>query len=279
MLQSRNFAPSPDLAPFVRQHFVFRAPLPDDVVLIDQLLSETAMVRLLLRGDWAAQYRTEDWRSEGPALLFGHNSRAFRVRVKGAFTVVGMSIRPSGWPALFDCKAFELTDNMWLLDDLWGDAMAARLYESVAAGADDDVAIVAAIEAIVRERLSAVGTYAVDPHMAAFEEIVRDDSTMRVSDAGAVVGLSARALERHCCATFGMTPKAVLRRSRFLDMAAALRGMSQPDEEEQAALRFSDQSHLNREFRHFVGLTPGAFEKTATPLLNAVLQLRVAGLS
>ena len=76
-----------------------------------------------------------------------------------------------------------------------------------------------------------------------------------------------------------MTPKAVLRRSRFLDMAAAVRGMRQPDEEEQAALRFSDQSHLNREFRYFIDMTPGTFEKAQTPLLNAVLQLRVDGLS
>jgi AraC-like DNA-binding protein len=88
------------------------------------------------------------------------------------------------------------------------------------------------------------------------------------------LGLSARALERRCCATFGLTPKAVLRRSRFLDMATAVRGISDPGEEERAALRFSDQSHLNREFRYFIKMTPGAFEKTPTPLLNAVLQLR-----
>ena len=278
MLQSRNFAPSPDLTPFVRQHFVFRAPLPDDFVLIDQLLSETAMVRILLGGDWAAQYGSADWRSEGPTLLFGHNSKAFRVRVKGAFTVVGMSIRPSGWGALFNCKAETLTDSMWRLEELWGDAVAQDLYRRVAAANDDD-AIVAAIEVTIRDQLKRIGSYAVDPAMRAFEDIARDDSTIRVADAGDVIGLGQRAMERRCCATFGMTPKAVLRRSRFLDMAAALRGMSQPDEEEQAALRFSDQSHLNREFRHFIDMTPGAFEKAPTPLLNAVLQLRVDGLS
>jgi hypothetical protein len=65
-----------------------------------------------------------------------------------------------------------------------------------------------------------------------------------------------------------------MRRSRFLDMATAVRGISDPGEEERAALRFSDQSHLNREFRYFINMTPGIFEKTSTPLLNAVLKLR-----
>ena len=55
MLQSQNYVPSSDLAPFIRNHFVFRAALPEDMVLIDPLLSETAMLRVILQGDWAAE--------------------------------------------------------------------------------------------------------------------------------------------------------------------------------------------------------------------------------
>ena len=278
MLQSHNFAPPADLLPFVRQFFVFHAALPIDFVLVDRLISESAMVRVLLNGAWSARFGEDaPWRNEGPSLLFGANGRGFSVRVEGPFTVVGVALRPSGWAALFDCKASETADSMFALGDFWGDA-AGALYEHCAA-APDDVGIIAAVESIVRGRLATVGSYASDPAMVAFEEIARDDSTMRVGDAAARVGLSGRALERHCCATFGLTPKVILRRSRFMDMAAAVRGISDPDEEERAALRFSDQSHLNREFRHFIGMTPGQFEKAQTPLLNAVLKLREDGLS
>lgn len=278
MLQSRNYAPPPDLAPFVRQFFVFRAPLPADFVLIDRLISESAMVRVLLGGDWSAKFGAEaEWRKEGPAILFGPNARSFAVRVAGPFTVVGVAIRPSGWPSLFTYRASDVADTMTALGASWGehaDALFAGLDT-----AQDDSAIVAVIERVVRARLAEIGSYAHDPAMAAFEDIARHDSTMRVADAAARVGLSERALERRCCATFGITPKAILRRSRFLDMAAAVRGMRHPDEEESAALRFSDQSHLNREFRHFIGMTPGQFERAETPLLNAVLKLREDGIS
>lgn len=279
MLQSRNYAPPPDLAPFVRQSFVFRAQLPNDMILIDRLVSESAMIRLVLAGDWYAQFGDElGWRKRGPAILFGPNSRGFSVKVQGSFVVVGVALRASGWAALFEAKADSFADDMFALGDIWGTCIE-DLCNDLMVGSPDDVTIVAAIEACVRERLTVLKNYSVDAAMAKFERIARDDSTVRVADVADQLCLSSRALERRCCATFGLTPKAILRRSRFLDMAAAVRGISDPGEEERAALRFSDQSHLNREFRHFIGMTPGQFERAQTPLLNAVLKLRHDGLS
>jgi AraC-like DNA-binding protein len=272
MLQSRNYAPSSNLAPYIRNHFVFRAPLPADMELIDPLLSETAMLRVILQGDWAAEMTPGTWQVEGPTILFGNNSRCFNVRVRGPFVVAGTAIRPSGWGALCDQKADRFADGMYPATVAWG-GDADQLYHE-AAVTDDDSGIVAALERFWHAQLAKFATPDTDPAMAAFEEITNSDSTMRVVEVSERLGLSARALERRCCATFGLTPKAVLRRSRFLDMATAVRGISDPGEEERAALRFSDQSHLNREFRYFIKMTPGAFEKTPTPLLNAVLQLR-----
>ncbi len=272
MLQSRNYAPSSDLAPYLRNHFVFRAPLPADMELIDPLLSETAMLRVLLQGDWAAEMSPGTWQVEGPTILFGNNTRCFNVRVRGPFVVAGTAIRPAGWTALCDQKASIFADGMFPAHVAWGDD-ADQLYHDAAEQADD-AGIVAALEKFWRNQLVKFGTPDTDPAMAAFEEITNSDSTARVADVAAQVGLSARAFERRCCATFGLTPKAVMRRSRFLDMAAALRGISDPGEEERAALRFSDQSHLNREFRYFIKMTPGVFEKTPTPLMDAVLKLR-----
>ncbi len=273
MLQSRNYAPSPDLAPYIRNHFVFRAPLPADMELIDPLLSETAMLRVILQGDWAAEMTPGAWQVEGPSILFGNNSRCFNVRVRGPFVVAGTAIRPSGWTALCNQKADRFADGMYPAAVAWGDD-TDQLYRDATATGEDDAGIVAALEKFWRAQIAKFATPATDPAMATFEEITNNDSTMRVADAAERVGLSARALERRCCATFGLTPKAILRRSRFLDMATAVRGISDPGEDERAALRFSDQSHLNREFRYFINMTPGAFEKANTPLLNAVLKLR-----
>jgi AraC-like DNA-binding protein len=110
--------------------------------------------------------------------------------------------------------------------------------------------------------------------MAQFEIIARTDSTIRIEEAASQVGLSARQLERRCLNAFGLTPKAILRRSRFLDSATALRGFSSPTELELDALRYYDQSHMNREFRRYTGMTPKVFAESVTPLQTAGLKLR-----
>ncbi len=272
MLLSRTYQPSADLAPYIRRFYVFEAPLPDGAVIEDFLLAETAFVRCLIRGDWAAETSPGQWNTAGNVVFFGANSRPLRVRVKGGFAVTGFAIRPRGWHALFSEPHNLLSDKMLPLQQMWGE-LADTMFAGVAA-ATDDTAQLAAMESALRGRIALIRAPEIDMQMAQFEAIARTDSTIRVEDAAQDVGLSMRQLERRCLATFGLTPKSILRRSRFLDSATAFRGFSSPNECELDALRYFDQSHMNREFRRYTGMTPRTFAKTATPLQTAGLKLR-----
>jgi AraC-like DNA-binding protein len=272
MLLSRTYRPSADLVPYIRRFYVFEAPLPAGAVIEDFLLAETAFVRCLLRGDWAAETSPGDWNTAGKVVFFGANSRPLRVRVKGGFAVTGFAVRPSGWHALFHTPHCNVADRMLSLQELWGEL--ADLLIAGVANALDDEAQLRAMEDVIRQRLAALQRPAFDAQMAQFEVIARTDSTMLVEDAAAEVGLSVRQFERRCLASFGLTPKGVLRRSRFLDSATALRGFSSPTETELDALRYFDQSHMNREFRRYTGMTPRTFANAVTPLQTAGLKLR-----
>ncbi len=272
MLLSRTYKPSIDLAPYIRRFYVFEAPLPEGAVIEDFLLAETAFVRCLIRGDWAAETSPGQWNTAGNVVFFGANSRPLRVRVKGGFAVTGFAIRPRGWHALFQEPHVSLADKMLPLQQMWGE-LADIMFAGVA-NADDDDAQLFAMESALRERIALTHAPEIDMQMARFEAIARTDSTIRVEDAALDVGLSMRQLERRCLATFGLTPKAVLRRSRFLDSATAFRGFSAPNECELDALRYFDQSHMNREFRRYTGMTPRTFAKAVTPLQTAGLKLR-----
>lgn len=275
MLQSHNYPPSPELEPYIRRFYVFNADLPADFVLEDILVAETAFVRVLLAGDWAAEMQPGVWSTSGQTVFFGANTKPLKVRVRGGFNVAGFAIRPSGWHSLFSAPHSEFADQMLPLQDLWGNIADVMLDELKCA--PDDEAKVAAMERAISRQMAKVGRYKLDAAMAKFEVIARTDSTMRIEDAAEHLGLSIRQMERRCRAAFGVSPKAILRRSRFLDMAAAMRGFSTPTEAELAALRYFDQSHLNREFRHFTGMTPGQFVKAVTPLQTAGLKLREEG--
>jgi len=272
MLLSRNYPPSPELEPYIARHYVFAADLPEELTLSDRLLSETAFVRILLRGDWQAEIAPGYWAGAGPVVFFGPNEFPLRVRVKGPFTVAGFAIHPGGWKSLFDRSARDYADQMIPLAAAWGNIADSLWAETQ--NETEDARLVTAMERAILARLAWIGLRTPDTRMNEFAEIARSDSTIRIDDAAAKIGLSVRQLERRCLATFGLSPKAVLRRSRFLDMATAMRGFSSPSEEELAALRYFDQSHLTREFKRFAGMTPRAFERTTTPLFTAGLNLR-----
>lgn len=272
-LQSNNYPPSADLSDIIARNYVFNVALPDGYELVDSLLSETAFIRILLRGEWSAETAPGHWHNVGPMVFFGPNSKPFKVRCIGSFFIVGIAIRPSGWRILFDEPACQYTDKMLALSDIWGER-SDHIYRDVLAAGEDDMAIITAIEHHIRALATERACPPADPQMQIFERIARDDSMMMISNVAVQLGLSSRQLERNCIASFGMSPKRVLRRSRFLDMASVMRGLSDADEQELAALRYTDQSHLNREFREFIGMTPGKFAATPTPLLTAGLELR-----
>jgi len=270
MLQSRNYAPSPHLAPYVARHYVFHAPLPPDFTMVDRLLAETAFVRILITGDWAAEITPGRWERPGDVLFFGANARPFSVRVRGPFFIVGIALRPSGWRALSDRPASDFADRMVRVADVWDEAAEARL--ATVAKLTDDAAIVSICEDAITAQLKSPPR--VNAAMQHLESVARLDSATRVEGLADQLGISSRQLERLSTAHFGHTPKTVMRRSRFLDMAAAMRGLGDPDESYLAALRYFDQSHRTREFKHFIGMTPAEFERTPTPLLDAGIQLR-----
>lgn len=272
MLLSRTYRPSERLRPYIRRFYVFEAELPDDFVIEDFLLAETAFVRCLLKGEWVGEVAPGEWSNPSKTLFFGSNQLPFRVRVQGSFAVAGFAIRPSAWRCVARRPHDEFVDKLIPLETmLWEDSQ--EMLKNVEAAADDQGKI-EAMENALWNRIEAVGKFRPDDEMAEFERIARTNSTILIEDAAEQIGLSVRQMERRCKAHFGLTPKSVLRRSRFLDMAAAIRGLSSPSESNLAELRFFDQSHLNREFKRFTQMTPGQFKKAITPLQTAGLKLR-----
>jgi AraC-like DNA-binding protein len=275
VLISRNFSPSDDLKPFIRQHYVFEADFAEDLILEDQMFSETAFVRLLLEGEWEGETAPGKWTNAGNAVLFGANASPFGARVRGSFRVAAFSIKPGGWTALFGKPATEYTDRMVPLHEAWADIAGTMFQATKQAGTDAE--IVSAMEAGIRTQLKRIGKPKEDVLITRYEAISRLNSTAKVEDVAVSLGRSVRQIERRCLKAFGMSPKKIFQRSRFLDMAMAMRGLSTQTDSQLAALRFFDQSHLNREFWKFANMTPGKFRKTETPLFTEGLKLRSRG--
>lgn len=275
MISSRNYAPSARLLPFIRRHYIVEAQLPADFCHEDYLMADNGFVRVILAGEWD-WWHQDQWVPGSGALLFGPNARLLRIRVRGPIFVIGFAIRPSAWTALFSQNAANYVDMIAPLTDVWAPELVTSLITALTE-AKKDADRIAALEAAIETQLENLGRKGIDPVIATFESIARRDSTTRVEEAARVLGLSPRQLERRCLSSFGLSPKSVLQRCRFLDMAAAMRGIGNADKAELASLRYFDQSHLNREVRRYAGMTPGAFQKANMPLFTESLKLREDG--
>ncbi|TKD49997.1 helix-turn-helix transcriptional regulator [Sphingomonas baiyangensis] len=264
---SVNRAPAPDLARHIARMFVTIVDQPADAVVDDFILNETGFMRVLVRGQWEALV-ADSWQAFDGALLFGAQSRPMRVRVRGPFTTAGFAVLPGAWVGLTGTSAVGMTDQLRAMGDPLGAAFA-----TAAAATDDPDMTLAALETVAREWVARTDA-AVDPIAEAFEALTHADPTLPVAAIAARLGVSERTLDRRVQAGFGVSPKLVLRRSRFLDMAAVTRGLAFADLDVIASLRFYDQSHRTREFRRFAGMTPGQFERTPTPLLTLGLESR-----
>lgn len=264
---SLNLAPADDLSGYVARYYVTIIDQPADAVTEDFLLNETAMVRVLVRGEWEA-FTDGEWRRWSGPLLLGAQGRALKVRARGPMAVAGFAIRPGGWFGLETAPASDFVDRVMPIPGDWGDVLM-----TAARDIDDHYGTIARMEAAVRARVAALDIPA-NETMARFEELARADPLISVSAAASEVGRSQRQFERDVRRHFGHSSKTVLRRGRFLDMAAVMRGLAVPSADALAELRFYDQSHLNREFRLFTGMTPREFDRTPTPLLTPGLELR-----
>lgn len=269
---SANFAPAADLAPYLQRLYVTVIDQPAGQQVSDFLLNETAFVRIQPYGAWEVEVEPGCWRHVTAPVLVGAQAGRLNVRVSGPVTSLGFAIRPSGWCALFDVPASRLADKIIPLDEVWPE-WTAMLAEA-GATIDEPHSAALQLEATVRRVLMSRGNPPVSETMAALERIARQDPTRPVTDIAAQLHLSVKQLEQRTLRHFGHTPKTVLRRSRFLDLAATMRGVATPADEDLAALRYYDQPHLTRETRRFTGMTPAEFRRTPTLLLTPGIEAR-----
>ncbi|WEK44532.1 MAG: AraC family transcriptional regulator [Candidatus Sphingomonas colombiensis] len=264
---SLSRTPPPDLAPFVARFFLLIIERPDDSILESFLLHETAYIRVPVIGQWETQVGGRWVAYEGP-MIFGAQRKRFPVRCAGPIIAAGFALRPAAWFAFSDLPAHRIADRLDPIDGAWGEALRWACEDIYQTDRTFD-----RLEQVVRDRVNERAVK-IDPALERFEAISRLDPSRPVADIARELGMIPRRLDRHVRAHFGHPPKTVLRRGRFLDMAAMLRGFSPTEDGEQALLRFYDASHLNREFRLFLDMPPKRFRDTPTLLFTPGLEVR-----
>jgi AraC-like DNA-binding protein len=202
-------------------------------------------------------------------VVGGLRTSYYAKEVGAPVLAVGVQLLPGAAQALFGVSAAELAGRHTALSELWGAQQAASAFDQLAsaAGPAQQAAI---LEALLAARLPRVHgmhpavaqVLAGSRHDWRVDQLVRDSS---YSHRGFI------ALFRQAT---GCSPKRYARLLRFQALLMALRATpAKPLGELALDAGYSDQAHMNREFREFAGVTPQQYRQLAPAAAN---HLRIA---
>ncbi|RYY27697.1 MAG: AraC family transcriptional regulator [Sphingomonadales bacterium] len=115
-----------------------------------------------------------------------------------------------------------------------------------------------------------------DPAIVRAHAALADPDVGTVAQLAARAGVSERSLERLSRRAFGFPPKLLLRRQRFLRTLGAVMLDTSRSWSHALDLHYHDQSHFNRDFTRFMGLTPRAYMAQPHPIVDAAVRGRMA---
>jgi AraC-like DNA-binding protein len=208
-------------------------------------------------GRTSVVFRVFEEGCEGDVAVAGPRTRAVFKNATGVVRAVIVRFKP-GWSiSLLGVSANALTDQIVLLEDLWGRAggelanelLAARNLTEVVGRLSQTIAL-RALETL--EPASA--------RLARRAVRLLEGEEVRVANVAKRLGVTARHLRRAFIESVGVGPKDFARTVR-LQRALRYAETSNDWGRIAADTGYYDQAHLIADFRQLLGLTPGAFQR------------------
>ncbi len=246
-MESRSFAPPPDLADVIAALWTGRWDLRDQPPHTTELLGDPCLHVVFEDGD------------RGPeARVVGVWTRLWRRTLEGRGRVLGVKLLPGAAGLFFAQQAHALSNRITPLRDLVGDESLALQGDVRTAGSDEDA--FARLCDWLRPRRRADRTADASLAVALVRAITADPTITDVATLSGRAGLCERALQRVFRAHVGASPKWVIRRHRLQEAALRIeRGEVRSLAALAASLGYADQSHLARDFKAAVGRSPRDF--------------------
>lgn len=191
------------------------------------------------------------------AWLAGLQSRYFAIESTTSH-LMGARLKPGGAAAFFPNDVSEFTDRVTPLHAILGSAAASELHQALSA-ATQDAARFAVLEKFLLQRLDQ-NRAGLELALQAVQRIQAAEGNLGIADLSDGLHVSHKHLIEVFTSSVGLRPKQFARVIRFSAMLPDLLTGAQPD---WAALAqkggYHDQSHFNREFQLFAGLTPSQY--------------------
>ncbi len=255
--------PAPALRSLVSgYHFIEIGP--GDEPIEDIAYPSWAILRFTIGGPvWQAGYRSP-LPDVPPSALFGTSSLAARIRTGGGL-LVGAGLTPLGWARLFQTDAARFADRITPLEALVGEA-AGTLRQRLRSQTDED-SWTEVLDEWFLARLAEAPPLSGD--VLTLHRMLIDTAAPSLDAIAAALSITPRHVGRLSLYNFGLTPKLLLRRARFLRTLMPLRNPDPRPLAERIGADYTDYAHFARDCRAFLGMSPAAFMAMPRPISDA----------
>lgn len=240
----------------------------------DMFMQELFVMRFFLEGEWLHRTSPDRWDSAPVAALWGTASTMMKLKCPTPFRTFSISMRTAAWLELSGLPPEDFVDRVSPIEPFVGSVVPEFLRDLRSA---DNIAAMAILADtwLGGLRRAKMRPQTID-RARIFEGYSNYQWDRPIGEIAEEFGLSIRQLERMTTQSIGFKPKLLTRRHRFFNIATALRGIGDVEWQDLCYRYYADQSHMNREFRKFAGMTPGEFKAAHAPLLDATLRFRNA---
>ena len=270
-MRMRYDLPDPALSDFVTGYAIYTSS--DPAAMLNWYLPAPAMISVLVdAGPLEVSIGNHRFGPLDRASLYGPTSRAFRTETHGGIAV-GIGLSALGWARMTARSAGDFHNRVVPLASVTGPAMSTRLTEGLDL-LDDDAKIKPLLDSILP--LLFRRPHPREDLIRAFSALTVTDGVIEMKDVADRLDIPTHELRRMATRYFGMPPKLLLRRARFLRSFIRLITDAGLNDYSKIDSSYFDASHFLRDAGTFLGTTPRRFVASDTVFLKASLRARAA---
>jgi AraC-like DNA-binding protein len=265
--------PAAALQPYISTYYELK--IEGDEELEDHLHPEWSNIRMALDKPWAMGRNATGEAIRLPYLSALHGPTSDTTYIRGNGRSFGIGILPPGWNRLWQVDASRYADRVAPLTDLLGETVGAEFEAAIRDAADLD-SRKSITDAFLIQRISRAKPNDLSTQIDSLFQVLADPANATVEQLTSTLGLPQARLARLSKRGFGFPPKLLLRRQRFLRMLGTLHARPYSEWRDFIDPQYSDQSHMVRDFKYFLGMSPRAYFNMDRPIMAAATVARAA---
>jgi AraC-like DNA-binding protein len=272
---SFNFVlPSQPLRPYFDRYWIMRSdPYTEHLVEFPPVLQHNIALMLNETSSWKMGTLSRPAQIDTSFVMAGQQTEVVHAPFRFVCDNIGVQIKPTGIYSLWGIPAHEMTHRFFDVRDVLSRTESTRLVEQLVNEKEDDK-LFAILDKFMLGQLQKRRVN--DKHLKkiafAQQQLVFSNGNACISKLAAQLCCSTRTLERYFDDYLGLPPKEFAKLLRFNKTIYLLDKEKKSLKEIITDLNFTDYSHLNKDFKSIMGISPTQYLEQMTIIDEAFIR-------